>query len=29
MQTKQETTEDGMARLQSKFQNLNAKFNQG
>ena len=26
---KQETAEDGMAGLQSKFQNLNAKVNQG
>ena len=25
----QETPEDGMAKLQSKFQNLNAKVNQG
>ena len=25
----QETAEDGMARLQSKFQNFNTKVNQG
>ena len=29
LQIKQETAEDGMAGLQSKFQNLNEKVNQG
>ena len=28
LRLKQETAEDGMARLQSKFQNFNAKVNQ-